>query len=260
MSDEAPEVATGEGWLHMPCTLDDGPAPRAAIGLIAMANDRSIEPELRAFLPKDGVALYVNRIPLAPKASVEGMLEMGRHIDKVAAGIVPDDHLNVLAFGITSGTMVIGEDAVMERLRKGRPGISYTTPITAAFEALRRLDARRIALLTPYPDTVNVEVERYIAEHGFEIVVKGSFKQSGDWEIVRISPKAIYDATLELGRADVDAVFISGTAVRTSSIQEAAEAALGKPVVGSSQAVAWHCLRLAGYSDPVEGYGRLLTI
>jgi maleate isomerase len=31
-------------------------------------------------------------------------------------------------------------------------------------------------------------------------------------------------------------------------------------VVASNQALAWDCLRLAGYTEPVPGYGRLLEI
>jgi len=34
---------------------------------------------------------------------------------------------------------------------------------------------------------------------------------------------------------------------------------LGKPVVTSQAATLWHALRVVGVSDPVRGYGRLLT-
>ena len=73
-----------------------------------------------------------------------------------------------------------------------------------------------------------------------------------------ISPQAIYAAAYELGQADVDAVFISCTGLRASSVIAPLEQALGKPVVASNQALSWDCLRLAGYKDKVEGYGRLL--
>ena len=251
---------TGVGWRHMACAHDDGPAARAAIGLIVMANDQSSEPELRAFLPADGVALYASRIAIAVEASVEATLEMGRKIDSVAARIMPDDNLDVLAFGTTAGTMINSEDNVIERMRNGRPGCTYTTPITAALRALETLDARRIALLTPYPDDINAAVESYIAGRGLDISVKGSFKKAGDYEFIRITPKSIYDAAIELGGADVDAVFVSCTGLRVSSILGAVEAALGKPVISSNQALAWDCLRLAGYDEAVEGFGQLLRM
>jgi len=33
---------------------------------------------------------------------------------------------------------------------------------------------------------------------------------------------------------------------------------LGKPVISSNQACLWRALRLAGVSEPVAGFGRLL--
>lgn len=35
---------------------------------------------------------------------------------------------------------------------------------------------------------------------------------------------------------------------------------LGKPVTSSNHAMAWHCLRLAGITEPIEGWGRLFRV
>lgn len=44
----------------MPCEHDDGPAFRAAIGLVTLCNDVTIDkPELRNFLPRDGSVVGV---------------------------------------------------------------------------------------------------------------------------------------------------------------------------------------------------------
>ena len=59
---------------------------------------------------------------------------------------------------------------------------------------------------------------------------------------------------------EADAVFISCTALRTADVIEDIEAALGKPIVTSNQALAWHALRLMGYEDSVPGLGRLFTL
>ncbi len=50
------ELDLASDWRTLRCQLDDGPAPRAAIGLIALASDSVIEPELRRFLPTLGSA------------------------------------------------------------------------------------------------------------------------------------------------------------------------------------------------------------
>lgn len=248
------------GWETLPHTPDDGPGSRAAIGLIALANDMAIEPELGTFLPRNAVGLYTNRIPMSKVATVDSLGAMERDITATTEGLVPDDHLDVVAFGCTSGTMTIGADTVAEKIRKAKPGIACTDPVSASLKGLRALGCTKIALITPYIDQVNAVVENYVSTQGFDIGVKGSFKQRGDPQICRIPPQAMYDAGEKLGKQDVDALFISCTAVRVSGIIQPLEEALGKPVVTSNQALAWDCLRQAGYTDPVTGFGKLLTI
>lgn len=258
MSTAASETFAGV-WQHMSCKLDAGPAPKAAIGLITLANDMTIEPELRAFLPHDGVALYASRVPLPKVVSVETLIGMRDHIPSIAELIVPFSKLDVIAFGCTSGSMAIGPETVAARVHETRPEVAVSNPVSAALKGLRKLGGKRIALLTPYIDEVNEVVEEYVSGQGFEIVVKGSFKQPGDPEIVCIPPEAIYAAGLALGAHDeADALFISCTGLRVSTVIARLEEALGKPVVTSNQALAWDCLRLAGCDTKVPGYGQLL--
>jgi len=240
-------------WTHFPCILDNGPASKAAIGLIALASDIVIEPELRAFLPQADIGLYANRIPMPKVVTVDTLHQMGESITDVITGLVPDDHLDVIIYGCTSGSMTIGPEKVAAKIRAARPDVAVTDSITAGLKKLRAQGCQRLALLTPYIDEVNQVVEGYIRDQGFDLVVMGSFNQAGDPEISRIPPQAIYDAGLSLGRAaGVDGLFLSCTALRTSSIIQPLSDALGKPVVSSNQALAWDALRLSGYDQMAE--------
>ena len=195
---------------------------------------------------------------MATVGTVETLREMESHLTDGAALLVPDIHLDVIAFGCTSGSMAIGPEVVAEKIHVARPEIACTNPVSAALKGLRTLGYSRIALLTPYKDDINAVVEQYVSGQGFEILVKGAFKQAGDPQITKVPPQAIYDAGVELAReADVDALFISCTALRVSSIIARLEDAIGKPVVTSNQALAWDCLRLAGCDDHVPGFGQL---
>ena len=79
-----------------------------------------------------------------------------------------------------------------------------------------------------------------------------------DTTVARISAPTIRQAALELGRLDaVDAVFVACTSLRVADSIVELERELNKPVTSSNHALAWHCLRLAGYVDPVPGFGRL---
>jgi maleate isomerase len=63
---------------------------------------------------------------------------------------------------------------------------------------------------------------------------------------------------MEVGASDAcEAVFISCTSLRVARIAEKVEAKLGKPVTSSNHAMAWHLLRLAGYTQTIDGLGAL---
>ncbi|MFQ6023676.1 MAG: hypothetical protein ACE5NW_13235, partial [Acidiferrobacterales bacterium] len=164
----------------------------------------------------------------------------------------------VMAYSCTSGTVAIGFEEIVRHIHVVRPGIPCTTPITAALAGFEKLGIHRIVLLTPYIDDVNQPVRHYLEDHGISVLSMSSFNMQSDIDMARLPPTAIQAAALQIDRRDADAVFISCTAVRAAEIIEALEQTLGKPVLSSNQVLFWEALRLAGYTDPVPGFGRLL--
>jgi maleate isomerase len=246
---------------NLPFTLDGGIAHRAAIGLVVLATDQTIEHEWRQMLRLDGVAFYESRIYNSPTITPETLAEMEGGISAAAALIKPGVPLGAVAYGCTSGAMVIGEERVFALLREAWPNKPCTTPITAALAGLRTLGARRIALLTPYIDEINQMMRRYIEARGVAVPAMGSFNNGNDNEVARIAAPSLEAAIVELGsHKSVDAVFIACTSLRVASLIERAEARLGKPVTSSNHAMAWHALRLAGYTEQVSGFGRLFRM
>jgi maleate isomerase len=243
---------------HLPHRLDEGIASRAAIGLIVLATDQTVEHEFRRLLDLPGVAFYESRILNEAAITPATLKAMEARLTQAADVILPGLPLDVVAFGCTSATMVIGDEQVFARLRAARPGAACTTPITAAFAAFEALGARRIALLTPYRDDINRFMREYIEARGVAVPVMGSFNEEDDRRAARIDPASIRDAAIALGRAPaVDAVFVSCTSLRLLDAVAEIEAALGKPVTSSNHAMAWHCLRLAGIDDARPGSGVL---
>jgi maleate isomerase len=243
---------------HLPFEIDGGIAHRARIGLIVLATDHTIEHEFRQIMKIDGVALYESRIHNAAQINATTLAEMERGMAGAAGLILPGTKLDVVAYGCTSGTVVIGEDKVFQRIREARPGVACTTPITAGIAGLKKLGVGRIALLTPYVDEVNRKFRTFVEDRGIAVPVMGSFNHEDDNEVARISQESIKNAVRELAREPgIDGVFVSCTSLRVASIVEELEAELGKPVTSSNHALAWHCLRLAGVNDAVPGFGRL---
>jgi maleate isomerase len=245
---------------HMAYELDSPIGHRAKIGLLVLASDHTVEYEWRKVMALDGVAFYESRLYNSPTISPETLAAMANEIGKAASLILPGVDLDVVAYGCTSGAMTIGEEKVFELIRAERPNVACTTPITAAFAGFERLGVKRIALLTPYAESVNEMMRAYIEARGVAVPVSGSFNEEDDNKAARISQRSIHDAALELGQSDrVEAVFVSCTSLQVSGVVATLEEALGKPVMSSNLAMAWHALRLAGVGDTLPGYGRLFA-
>jgi maleate isomerase len=239
--------------------LDEGYGPRGRIGLIALATDATCEHDLRTIFPGD-VALYVSRVANADQVSMASLQAMESGLQLAAAEILPGGRLDVMAYGCTSGTAAIGEENIFAYMRESRPGIPCTTPMTAAIKGLKAVGARNVCLLTPYNDEITVMVRDLLEAGGVSVLAMASFGELRDSQTARVPARAIHEAAMALDVAEADGIFVSCTALRSAQAAAGIEAALGKPVVASNQALAWDCLRLAGYTEPVPGYGRLLEI
>lgn len=246
---------------QMPCEMDAGIGTRANIGLVVLSSDQTIEYEYRLLMNIPGVAVYQSRLANENVISPESLRAMEGRIQEAAELLLPGIPVQVVGYGCTSASMLIGEERVLALLKAARPDAHCTTPITAARAAFARLGMKRIALLTPYTDEINNQVRQYIQAQGLAVPVMGSFNVDDDRKACRITPESIRDAAIRIGRHDeVDGVFVSCTALRVAEVVQDIEDALGKPATASNHAMAWHSLRLAGVDDTREGFGRLYRL
>ncbi|MFF7710827.1 Asp/Glu racemase [Pseudomonas sp. NPDC007930] len=245
---------------HFGFAMDAGIAARARIGLVVLATDHTLEHEWRQLLTQPGVAFYESRLYNAAEIAPATLAAMEKDIRPAVDLILPGIALQVVAFGCTSGTLVIGEQNVFARIREARPGVACTTPLTAAMAALKALGAKRIALLTPYVESINRLFAEHIEGAGVGVSRIGSFNHADDNDVARIDAGSLHSAALALGRhEDVDAVFVSCTSLRMVSLIPVLERELGKPVISSNYAMAWHALRLAGIDEPQAQLGSLFA-
>jgi len=240
---------------------DDGIASRAAVGLIVLSSDQTVEFDFRRLLNLPGVGVFQSRIHTENVVTPESLSRMEPNIERATELLLPGVDLDVVAYGCTSASMIIGEDRVFECIRAARPDVACTTPITGAFAAFDVLGMKRIAVLTPYRADVNEKVRRYIEGRGVEVAAFGSFYEEDDRIAARISEDSIVEAAVALGQADdIDGIFVSCTSLRLASAAARIEHTLGKPVTSSNHAMAWHCLRLAGINDSQPEHGRLFEL
>lgn len=228
------------------------------VGLIALGTDHAIEDEVRRILPASAASLFVTRVPSSDRYDLTTLSRVADEVASACATLLPQTNLSAIAYGCTSGTAAVGEDRILSMMRTCRPGCAPTTPITAALAAFEALGASRVSVLTPYPPDVHRAVVAYFQDRGVNIVESAYFGVGEDRRISQISGESISQAVSRLARSACDTVFVSCTALRVVEQIAALEAACGKTIVTSNQALAWHCLRLSGIGRGTTSYGRLL--
>ncbi len=245
----------------MDCDFDDGFAGSAALGLIVLRTDETLEVELRDVFSAAGTACYHARIPSHALVTPETLAQMEADLPATAALLPEGTPFGAIGYACTSGATVIGPETIARIIKTSHPDTEVTDPITAVMAALSALKTRRIGLLTPYLPEVTEKMQGLLQKNGFEIAKVGAFGQAEDRLIARITPASTLSAIEQIGRdPDCDAVFASCTNLRSFSILAEAEARIGKPVITSNQALGWHMLRLAGIPALGLGPGRLFQI
>ena len=248
----------GNQIIELVHTTDSGLGKRANIGIIVLRTDQTLEYEFRTLLNIEGVTLYHSRIPNEMEITKSSLAKMEADLPVAAALLPASFNFSAIGYGCTSGSTIIGEARVEEAIQSVHPETLTTNPLTACKAALRSLGLKRVALLTPYHPAITKEMQDNLLESGFEIPVTGSFFETDDFIVGRISSESILKSIVKIGAsAECDGVFVSCTNLRVASVIEEAEALLGKPVTSSNHALAWHLLRLSGIQDCPENFGSL---
>lgn len=234
----------------------DRVAPAGRIGLIALATDFNSEQDLRRMYP-EGVELFTNRVLNANPVTMQNLRNMAGDISRAAGGILPGFRLDAMIYGCTSGTVANGVEKIQQLVQENCPGVPVTNPLSAALAAFADIATRRISVLTPYIEDVNLEMAAWFENHGIEVVNIAGFGYESDIDMTGIPPQEIADAASRVCDDNADLLFISCTAIRASLVIEQIEQTIGKPVVTSNQALAWHSLKLVGCKQAVTGYGSL---
>ena len=230
------------------------------IGVITLSTDFTIEQDFRKICHGLNLDLFFNRIPFSNPLNHENYVKMAKNIPEVTEQILPNQSIDVIAYGCTSGTIAVGEDYITDQVHKKKPDSLVTTPITAALKAFKELKFKKIAVLTPYPKEVNLTVFNYLKKNNIEIDSFSSFNLDYDSEIAQVSLESLLEEIAKINLDNVDGLFVSCTALKIVEILEKVEKKLKTTVVSSNQAIIWDCLRLANIKNNIKGYGRLFEI
>lgn len=230
---------------------------RARIGFLAIANAGIIENDMFSIKP-DRVFLHFTRISMEKEVSIENLADtaegIGYALDTLMSG---RDDLDVICYNCTSGSFVIGEENIINKIEENRPEVKGTTMFTGVVNALKALDVKKIAVGTAYTKDINELERKFLENKGFDVLQIKGLNLKTDIEMNNISPEELIDFSISLDHHEADAIFLSCGALRTTEVIAMIELKIKKPVLTSNQASFWNCLRLAGINDNIKGFGKL---
>jgi len=234
------------------------------IGVLVPPGNPTVEPEFYRMAPA-GVTVHFARLQASPSSmppgGAGGMEERTRAYREGLDG--PAQALGevrpaIVLLAHTASSYALGwgrEQPLVERVASlcRAPALLAAHAVRAA---LHHLGVTRLALGTPYPESISRQGRAYWEAAGFQLV--GYHRLEGVVDIYEESEARAAELARRADTPEAQAVLISGTGLPTVGVLERLERELGKPVISSNQASLWRALRLAGVSDPAPGFGRLL--
>ena len=229
------------------------------VGLITLASDFRIEKDFNNVIHGKDVDLYCNRIHCYNPLTNETLKKMADDIPKVTEDILPDQELDCVAYGCTSGTIAAGYPSIVEKVNLAKPNTKVTTPITSAVNALKTLKINKLSIFTPYTDEINQSVINYFKKENINITELSYFDIASDLDIGKVDPGYLFDVLAKKDLSNSDALFVSCTALPVLSIIKDLEKKTGKVVLSSNQTLIWDTLKQIDFKNEVEGYGELFN-
>lgn len=197
------------------------------------------------------------RNPADLDASVALMEEAVKELKRAGADLILGAGIPVL---LSAG--VNGHEKILQLL-SDLSGLPAITTLSSAVEALRRLQAHRLAIATAYgKPELGETLADFMRAQGFEVAGLSTI-ETGLASIEK--PKLDFGFVYQYGKkvfreADkAQALYFPSSSWPTVEYVEYLERDIGVPVVSSSLAAIWNSLRVLDIHEPIRGYGRLLS-
>jgi maleate isomerase len=237
------------------------------IGLVVPSSNVTVETEMARLLnrhPEAAFSFHSSRMRMHT-VSPEQLRAMNAQRERCVLEL-GDAGVDVILYACLVAVMVGGpgehrrvESSISGQLSAGGSDAAVLSSAGALSEALRSLQARRIALVTPYMRPLAEQVVAYIEAEGFEVTDWRALEVADNAEVGRIPGERVMSAARELDLSGADALVISACVQMPSlELVQAAEDEFGIPVVSAATAGAFTLLRRLGLSVDLPGAGSLL--
>ncbi|MBB4935115.1 maleate isomerase [Lipingzhangella halophila] len=226
---------------------------QSGIGIVA-PYDFALDRELWRWAPDD-VSLYVTRLPFVRvpvTVDQASALSDGDNVSRATRDLLAPEPL-VVGYACASGSFVNGVAGERQLrgsiLDAGAPAAVTTSG--ALISALATINANRIAVVTPYVDSVTERLISFLSGHNIETVSSVGLGLLN--HIWKVAYSEVVQAVRDADRPEAEAIFISCTNVLTYDIIAPLERMLGKPVIAANQVTMWAALQAIGRHAVAHG-------
>ena len=229
------------------------------VGLIVLATDVMIEKDFLKVFSGISADLFVNRITNYNPVTAENLKKMTNNITSVTDNILPGEKIDCVVYGCTSGTIVSGYDSIKKKINIAKPDALVTAPSTAALNALKKKNIKKISIVTPYIKSVNDDVVNFFKNNDFKISSNTYFNIESDVDIGKVDQDQLFEILSKIDHKDAEALFVSCTSLPVLNIIEKLEKKLSMTVLSSNQALIWETLENINKNNSIKGYGSLFS-
>jgi len=227
------------------------------VGLIALSTDFMIEKDFKKIIENMKIDLFVNRIRSYYPLTKENLIKMAENVTEVSKDILPDEKLDCVVYGCTSGTISSGYDSIKNKINLAKPEAKVVTPSSAAVNALRKMNVKKVSVFTPYSEKLNNDVVDYFKKENFIVTSNSYFDILYDNDIAKVDPDYLFEVITKMDLGEAEAVFLSCTNLPALNIVDKLEKKLNKIVLSSNQVLIWDTLQNIKKTEPVNGFGKL---
>jgi maleate cis-trans isomerase len=216
------------------------------VGLMVPMNNTTMEVELPAWLP-EGSTVTTVKIPRGPGMLTKETIPAYRdNAIALARQHFAGGGFDLIAYGCTAAGFLSGPsgDAELSAMLSQATGLPVVTVARAMVRALQHEQAKRIAVVTPYHDAVNTQLEAFLADGGISVLRMDTFRAADVVALGRITAMQVRELARATMRPDCDALFIGCSQLPTHAILAGLQAEFGRPAWSSIRATAWDAGRL----------------
>ena len=236
---------------------------RAKIGLILPATNTATERDFFKYAP-EGVVSLGQRVRFEA-VTLEQLRGMGDQVVE-AAKLLAFAGCDLLVYGCTTGSMVggIGYDQKLVDAVKKVTGLPLITTSIAVVDALHALGTKKICLVAPYPEDVNLMEKKFLEDSGFDVVsligVPCKNPEEGVHSIGELTYDRLYKLAKQAVTPDTEVIFMSCTGLGVIDQIDIAEKSFNLPVIASNYVTFWKALHTLGIQYDGPYLGRLMEI